>query len=126
LPIAAARASWSTSVATREQEAPLVTLEAKNIDRPDQQRSFEHGDVRLVELPGATIARAEFQPGWRWSTDVKPAAGTDSCQLHHISYVSQAASTFAWTTAASSSSDRGMPTSSALGTTPGSSAISPA
>lgn len=64
-----------------------MTLEARNIDRPDEQRSFEHGEVRLVKLPGAVIGRAEFRPGWRWSTDVKPHAGTDSCQVHHISYV---------------------------------------
>lgn len=64
-----------------------VTLAAKNIDRPDEQRSFERGQVRLVTLPGATIERAEFSPGWRWTTEMKPHAGTDSCQMHHIAYV---------------------------------------
>lgn len=64
-----------------------MTLQSRNIDQPDEQRSFEHGEVRLVKLPGAIIGRAEFQPGWRWSTDVKPHAGTESCQAHHISYV---------------------------------------
>ncbi len=24
-----------------------------------------------------------FEPGWRWSNDVKPIAGTESCQTHH-------------------------------------------
>ena len=24
-----------------------------------------------------------FEPRWRWSTDLKPIAGTDSCQTHH-------------------------------------------
>ncbi len=62
-----------------------MTLEARNIDQPDEQRSFERGEVRLVKLPGATIGRAEFNPGWRWSTDFKPHVGTESCQMHHIS-----------------------------------------
>ncbi len=30
-----------------------------------------------------TIGRGVFEPGWRWSNDVKPIAGTDSCQTHH-------------------------------------------
>jgi hypothetical protein len=64
-----------------------MICEAKNLDTPDEKRSFEHGDVHLVQLPGATIGRAVFGPGWRWSNDVKPLVGTDSCQGHHISYV---------------------------------------
>jgi EutQ-like cupin domain len=24
-----------------------------------------------------------LQPGWKWSEDIKPIAGTDSCQLEH-------------------------------------------
>lgn len=62
-------------------------LESKNIASPDDKRSFEHGEVSLVNLTGFTVGRADFRPGWRWSTDVKPLAGTDSCQLAHSSYV---------------------------------------
>lgn len=62
-------------------------LESKNIANPDDKRSFEHGEVSLVNLTGFTVGRAGFRPGWRWSTDVKPLAGTGSCQLAHSSYV---------------------------------------
>jgi len=62
-----------------------VTLEAKNLDAaPDETITVEHGEIRLAKLPGATIGRAEFAPGWRWSADVRPRAGTDSCQAHHV------------------------------------------
>ena len=64
-----------------------MTLEAKNLDTPDEKRSFEHGDIKLVNLAGATIGRAVFNPGWKWSNDVKPIAGTDSCQAPHTGYV---------------------------------------
>jgi class 3 adenylate cyclase len=30
------------------------------------------------------VGRLEQQPGWRWSEQVKPIAGTESCQFHHI------------------------------------------
>jgi mannose-6-phosphate isomerase-like protein (cupin superfamily) len=64
-----------------------MTLQAKNLDSPDETRTFEHGAMHLVELPSATIGRTVFHPGWRWSTDIKPVVSTDSCQAHHISYV---------------------------------------
>jgi hypothetical protein len=25
-----------------------------------------------------------MQPGWKWSDCIKPVAGTDSCQAHHV------------------------------------------
>jgi len=62
-------------------------LESKNIAMPDDKRSFEHGEVSLVNLTGFTVGRADFRPGWRWSTDVKPLVGTDTCQGTHRSYV---------------------------------------
>src|SRR5690348_13704031 len=59
----------------------------KNLDTPDEQRSSDHGVLDVVNLPGATIARATYQPGWRWSTDIKPVVGTDSCQVSHAGVV---------------------------------------
>lgn len=64
-----------------------MTLAYRNLDTPDQKRSFTHGDMHVVALAGTTFVRATFGPGWRWSTDVKPSAGTDSCQVAHNSYV---------------------------------------
>ena len=65
----------------------MTTIAVKNLDTPDQKHGFENGDLNLVSPPGMTIARAVFQPGWRWSIDVKPAAGTDSCPAAHTGYV---------------------------------------
>ena len=62
-------------------------LEAKNVETPDETYAFEHGEVQIVNLTGMTVGRATFRPGWRWSTDVKPVVGTDSCQVAHSSYV---------------------------------------
>ena len=46
-------------------------------------REFPHGRAEIVRLGGADIGRLTLEPGWRWSTDVKPIAGTESCQTHH-------------------------------------------
>ena len=64
-----------------------MTLAAKNLGTPDEKRSFEHGDMNVVTIAGATIVRAVFNPGWRWSTDAKPGAGTDACQAAHTGYI---------------------------------------
>ncbi len=56
-----------------------MTLEARNLDT-EEKRSFEHGDLTVVNIADVTIGRAVFNPGWKWSDDVKPIAGTESCQ----------------------------------------------
>ena len=61
--------------------------EVKNLESPDERRTMEHGVLDVANLPGATIARAVFQPGWRWSTDLGPRVGTRSCQVAHAGYV---------------------------------------
>ena len=40
----------------------------------------------VVTLGDFTLGRGVFEPGWRWSNDVKPIAGTDSCQVHHTGF----------------------------------------
>lgn len=64
-----------------------VTLAAKNLDAPDEVRRFDHGEMAVVTVAGVTVGRAVFQPGWRWSADVRPVAGTDSCHVAHTGYV---------------------------------------
>ncbi|MBM2810717.1 MAG: cupin protein [Chloroflexi bacterium] len=66
----------------------MATLEAKNFDKPDEVRPFvAHGKMDVVKLSDGFVGKAVFEPGWRWSQDVKPIAKTDSCQAHHLGYV---------------------------------------
>lgn len=59
-------------------------LEKRNIDSPHENRPFRaHGHADVVTLGDFTIGRGTFEPGWTWSNDVKPIAGTDSCQVRH-------------------------------------------
>jgi hypothetical protein len=62
----------------------MSTSETRNIDSPDETRPFQgHGHMDVVTLGDFTLGRGVFEPGWRWSTDVKPIAGTESCQVLH-------------------------------------------
>jgi len=66
-----------------------TAIEVKNFDSPDEARPFEgNGEVRLVTVAGKEIGKGVFEPGWRWSTHVKPIAGTASCEFPHFMYVS--------------------------------------
>lgn len=63
-------------------------LEGKSFDAPDDVREFKaNGKVELVHLDSGTVGKGTFEPGWKWSEDVKPLAGTDSCQVAHVGYV---------------------------------------
>jgi quercetin dioxygenase-like cupin family protein len=61
-------------------------LEVKSTNTPDETRTFEKGKLELVKIGETTIARAVFQPGWRWSTHVKPIVKTKSCEAPHFQY----------------------------------------
>ena len=58
----------------------------KSIGTPDEVREFDNGKVELVNVGGPAIGRATFEPGWKWSTCVKPIAKTNSCQAAHLGY----------------------------------------
>ena len=64
-----------------------ATIAVKRFDAPDEVRPFEgHGHVDVVKVAGQPVGKGTFEPGWRWSQDVKPIAGTDSCQVSHLGY----------------------------------------
>jgi ketosteroid isomerase-like protein len=59
-----------------------------NLERNGERRPFAaHGHAMVGSAGGMTLMRAVFEPGWRWSNDIKPIAGTESCQTRHLGYV---------------------------------------
>ena len=65
----------------------MASVEVKSFDSPDEVREFEgNGRAHVINLGGRTIGRGTFEPGWRWSENVKPIAGTESCEVSHLGY----------------------------------------
>ena len=60
--------------------------EHKTFDQPDEVRDFPKGKAEVVSIGGAEVGRYVFEPGWRWSNDVKPIAGTELCEAPHMQY----------------------------------------
>jgi Cupin domain len=66
----------------------MAEMEVKNFDSPDEVRPFEgNGQAEVLNIGGKVVGKATFEPGWKWSENVKPIAGTDSCQVSHLGYV---------------------------------------
>ena len=64
------------------------SMRVKNADAPDETRKFEgKGHLDVLDFGDQKVGVGTFEPGWKWSTNVKPIAKTDSCQSAHLSYI---------------------------------------
>ena len=62
----------------------MAHMQRKSLDLPDETRTIPHGKTDIWNLGDFVVGRITFEPGWRWSSDVKPIAGTDWCEYHHL------------------------------------------
>src|SRR4029079_14926505 len=80
-------------VAVDSASSGAITI--RSMARLQRQRFQDSADVRSVptcmfegvELNDRADGRMTYEPGWRWSVDVKPIAATDSCQFRHVGVV---------------------------------------
>jgi hypothetical protein len=64
----------------------MEKTEHRSLAAPDETRAFPHGRAEILNVGDGQVGRLVFEPGWRWSVDVKPIAGTDSCLAPHFQY----------------------------------------
>ena len=65
----------------------MPTAQKKNFNTPDETRNLPKATVDFVKVGEATLVRATYEPGWKWSDHAKPVVGTDSCQMLHFGYL---------------------------------------
>ncbi|MEP7040194.1 MAG: adenylate/guanylate cyclase domain-containing protein [Chloroflexota bacterium] len=53
---------------------------------PDEHREFSSGFLDLITVGALTFGQETLEPSWRWSKDVRPLAGTDRCEFHHVGF----------------------------------------
>lgn len=61
-----------------------MPLQRRRFAEAHDVRNFPFGSIQVVEIGDTVIGRVEYEPGWRWSKDVKPSTGTDWCEHHHL------------------------------------------
>jgi len=59
-------------------------MQRKSLDLPDETRTIPNGRTEIWNLGDFVVGRICFEPGWKWSKDVKPIAQTDWCEYHHL------------------------------------------
>ena len=64
----------------------MQRTEHRAFAEPDEVREFPHGRAEILSVADAEIGRLVFEPGWRWSNDVRSIAGTASCEAPHFQY----------------------------------------
>jgi hypothetical protein len=64
----------------------MEKTEHRSFQAADETREFPHGRAKILNIGGGQVGRLVFEPGWRWSKDVKPIAGTGSCEAPHFQY----------------------------------------
>jgi len=60
---------------------------SKSLDAPENVIEFPNLVARTVELGDLTVGHIVTQPGWRWSTHVRPTVGGEWCQARHVGFI---------------------------------------
>ncbi|MBV9208646.1 MAG: cupin domain-containing protein [Actinobacteria bacterium] len=66
----------------------MSALVQASFDKPEETRNFDPPSSGHLDLvAGGKVGRGTFNPGWRWSVNVKPIAGTELCEQAHVGYM---------------------------------------
>ena len=77
-----------TCVAASRGDDTMGQIYVKRFSEPDEVRPFSaHGKLAFLKFGDRGVGMGTFEPGWKWSQDVQPIAGTASCQTSHSCYV---------------------------------------
>lgn len=74
-------------MAFQEAESSVAGRFVRRFSSPDEVIKFGPTRSAMISLGDLILPHDIQQPGWRWSTHVKPIVGTDSCQVRHLGLV---------------------------------------
>ena len=66
--------------------AGVAELIVRRFETPDERREFALGYYELLTVGALTMGREYLEPGWKWSTHVKPIVGTEWCEVRHVGF----------------------------------------
>jgi uncharacterized cupin superfamily protein len=69
-------------VQAREQQ-----LMKKDFSSPDGGGEMKGVKQSYIDLGPYRVSKWEFQPGWKWSVDIKPMMGTEWHEDPHLMYI---------------------------------------
>ena len=60
---------------------------SKSFDNPDETKTPPKTNAATIKLGDIALTKVQLEPGWKWSEDIKPMVGTDSCQAKHVGVI---------------------------------------
>jgi class 3 adenylate cyclase len=70
----------------RQGGVGVPEIRRKNLLAPDERIDFDHGHMTSVRIGDLTVGYGVCEPGWRWSTHVKPLVATEWCMSRHVGF----------------------------------------
>ena len=68
----------------------MASIEVKNFaNDADEVNTPNNARVETVNVGGQRVMKICVQPGWKWSNDIKPVVGTDSCKAKHLGVLAE-------------------------------------
>ena len=66
----------------------MGSLECKDFyTQADEVMTPNNAKVEMVNVGGQRGMKISAQLGWKWSKDIKPMVGTESCQAKHVGVI---------------------------------------
>jgi TusA-related sulfurtransferase len=73
-------------ITKRGKEVMEMSAWKTNMGEPDETKVTPKGKLQLATVSGFTLGLRTLEPGWKWSTSMRPLAKTDSCEIRHMGY----------------------------------------
>jgi hypothetical protein len=64
-------------------------LEVQNFETSEVFDSPSGDRLETVRLGGVIVSKVTLQPGWSWEENLKPLAGTETCEIPHRQIILQ-------------------------------------
>jgi class 3 adenylate cyclase len=69
------------------EDVCMAEARGKHLTRLDEKLEFPLMTVHLADLGDVTVGHIVLEPGWRWSTHVRPHVGGEWCEARHVGVV---------------------------------------
>ena len=67
----------------------MAVITVKNLEKDGEKMELELAMGLTVHMPSGSVTKSIAQPGWKWSTHMKPLVGTELCEAPHFGLISE-------------------------------------
>ena len=71
----------------RGKELAKMTAVKVSLNEPDETKDTPKGRLQLATVGEFTLGLRTLEPGWKWSTFMRPVMKTETCEVRLIGYI---------------------------------------